>query len=209
MSEHADKNRNAMSTRRARALEPDFYEMEADSIKALAHPKRLQIVDLLSDGSERTVSELQAETRVSQSNVSQNLAILRYAGLLNARRDGNNIYYSVSDPRVLKAVTLLRAVLDRQLGDKQFVAERTAFKTKDRATNATTYAALLGVGLLAAILVGAVTHPLWVGGTFDDVGSHVTLMIDSPTAMSMMETCRDVLTQPRAAAPTEMNAAPA
>lgn len=65
------------------------------------------------------------------------------------------------------------------------------------------------MGLLAATLLGAATHPLWVGGTFEDMAEHVTLMADSPTAMSMMETCRDVLTEPRAAAPSEMNAASA
>lgn len=209
MSENARETRTEASTRRAKPIAPAVYELEADSIKALAHPKRLLIVDLLSDGSERTVTQLQEETGLSQSNVSQNLAILRTAGLLHARRDGNNVHYSVSDPRVLKAVTLLRAVLERQMADGEFVRERKAFKTKERAKKATTFAALIGLSILAATILGAATHPLWVGGTMEDVENHVTLMLESPTPMSMMETCRDALTQPRTTTPTETSSTPA
>lgn len=209
MSENAHKTRTDASTRRAKPTAPALYELEADAIKALAHPKRLLIVDLLSNGSERTVGQLQQETGFSQSNVSQNLAILRTAGLLHARRDGNNVHYSLSDPRILKAVTLLRGVLERQIDDEELARERKAFKAKERAKKTTTYAALVGLGLLAVTILGAGMHPLWTGGTMEDVENHVTLMLDNPMPMGMMETCRDVLIQPRMTTPSETSMVPA
>lgn len=209
MSEHANKTRTDAATRRAKTAAPDLYELEADSIRALAHPKRLLIVDLLSDGSERTVSELQAESRLSQSNLSQNLAILRTAGLLNARRDGNNVLYSVSDPRVLKAVTLLRAVLERQMEDKDFLVERNAFKTKERAKNATILGLVIAVGLMATTFLGAASMPLFMGGDLGDVAEHANMMLSDPRLDTFVQTCRDVLTEPRAMTTTEATAAAA
>lgn len=203
MSEHPTKTRTESSTRRAKTPAPDFYELEADAIRALAHPKRLLIVDLLSDGSERSVGELQEGTGLGQSNVSQNLAILRTAGLLHARRDGNNVLYSVSDPRVLKAVTLLRAVLERQMEDKEFLAERNAFKAKERAKNASILGLVIGAGLLASIFLGASSMPLFVGGDLGDVAHHAGMMLADPTLDNFISTCREVINEPPAMAPAE------
>lgn len=203
MSEHPRKTRTESSTRRGKTEAPDFYELEADAIRALAHPKRLLIVDLLSDGSERSVGDLQEGTGLSQSNVSQNLAILRTAGLLHARRDGNNVLYSVSDPRVLKAVTLLRAVLERQIEDKDFLAERQAFKAKERAKNASILGLVIGLGVLASTFAGAASMPLLMGGDLGDVADHATMMLAEPTLDNFLSTCRDVMSEPLAAAPAD------
>lgn len=196
----------SMRTRKARA---DLYELEADAIKALAHPKRLMIVDLLSDGSERNVTDLQQETRLSQSNLSQNLAVLRSAGIVSPRRDGNVIYYHITDPRVLKAVVLLRGVMEAKLEDQRFLAERNAAKAKDRAKNATILSLTLGAGLLAAVFLGAASMPLFMGGDLGDVADHASMMISDPTIGTFMQTCRDVLTEQPAVAPADVGTAAA
>lgn len=197
MTETPTRTRDATATKPKKAR-ASLYELEADAIKALAHPKRLMIVDLLSDGSERNVSELQRDTSLTQSNLSQNLAILRAAGIVATRRDANVVYYHVSDPRVLKAVGLLRGVMASKLDDPQFIQERNAAKAKERAKNASVYSAVVGATLLVAFLVGVASHPLFVGGDLADVGDHVQLMMTSPSMDAMVTTCKDVLTEPMA-----------
>lgn len=178
--------------KRRKVVRGELYNLEADAIKALAHPKRLQIIDLLSDGSERTVTELQEDTRLSQSNVSQNLSILRASGIVQARRDGNNVYYSVTDPRVLKAVTLLRAVLETRIEDHQFLVERKAAKTKENVKRTATYAVVIGLGLFGILLFGAAAHPLLVGGELQDVGAMAVYMTHSPGLDAVIDTCLSV-----------------
>lgn len=197
MSETPTRTRDATATKTSKAR-ASHYDLEADAIKALAHPKRLMIVDLLSDGSERNVTELQRDTRITQSNLSQNLAILRAAGILSTRRDANVVYYRVADPRVLKAVGLLRGALEAKLEDATFVQERKAAKAKERAKNASVYGAVVGAALLVAFVAGVAGHPLLVGGDLADVGAHMELMMSSPTMSDMVDTCANVLTEPMA-----------
>ena len=77
--------------------------------RALADPKRLCVVEILATG-ERSVSELSREASCHIPNMSQHLAVLRSAGLVTARRDGNTIFYRLADPRVLEACRLLQAI---------------------------------------------------------------------------------------------------
>lgn len=196
MSENATKHRTSAATKKQAKERTELYEFEADAIKALAHPKRLLIIDLLSDGSERTVSELQSDTGMSQANLSQNLALLRTTGLVTPRRDGNNIHYRLSDPRVLKAVALLRGVLGDKAQDTQFLMERAAQKQKDRIKNGTVYGVVIALGLFAFLVLGAATHPLWEGESARAIGPHVSAMLSSSSFGDMAQKCIDVTSNP-------------
>ena len=77
--------------------------------RALADPKRLCVLQSLGEG-ERSVSELAREVACHVPNMSQHLAVLRSAGLVTARRQGNVVYYRLSDPRVMEAFRLIEAV---------------------------------------------------------------------------------------------------
>ncbi len=77
--------------------------------RALADPKRLCVVEVLAGG-ERSVSELSREAACQIPNMSQHLAVLRSAGLVTARRDGNTVYYRLADPRVLEAYRLIQTL---------------------------------------------------------------------------------------------------
>ena len=77
--------------------------------RALADPKRLCVLECLAAG-ERSVGELSTEVGCQVPNMSQHLAVLRAAGLVTARRDGNTVYYRLSDPRVLEAYQLLQII---------------------------------------------------------------------------------------------------
>lgn len=83
---------------------------QADLLKALAHPTRLHILAILGRG-EACVCHLTSVIKQRQANISQHLMVLREAGLVQDRKDGVLVYYSLVDERVLQAVAMLTDVL--------------------------------------------------------------------------------------------------
>jgi len=77
--------------------------------RALADAKRLCVLEVLATG-ERSVGQLSREASCQVPNMSQHLAVLRQAGLVETRREGNTILYRLSDPRVLEAYRLIQAL---------------------------------------------------------------------------------------------------
>ena len=77
--------------------------------RALADPKRLCVLESLAAG-ELSVSELSVQVGCQVPNMSQHLAVLRSAGLVSTRRDGNTIYYRLADPRVIEAYRLIQTI---------------------------------------------------------------------------------------------------
>ena len=69
-------------------------------IRSLNHKLRLQIIRLLQDKGEMTVTEIYTKLKLEQSVASQHLAILRRAGIVNTRRDGKFIYYTLNTQRI-------------------------------------------------------------------------------------------------------------
>ncbi len=94
-----------------------LYELQAEVCKTLASPKRLEIIGALKEG-EKSVGELVEILGVPKANVSQHLAVMRHKGILNARREGVNIFYSIANPKVVQACTLMKEVLTEQLKEK-------------------------------------------------------------------------------------------
>jgi len=94
-----------------------LFQMQSDVCKTLASPKRLEILNALKSG-EKTVSELVKILGAPKANVSQHLAVMRHAGILKSRRNGVSIYYSVANPKVIKACILMREVLTEQMREK-------------------------------------------------------------------------------------------
>jgi DNA-binding transcriptional ArsR family regulator len=89
------------------AVESDeVFELAAEVFRVMSAPMRLKIIACLCNG-ERNVSELLAEIATTQPNMSQHLNTLYQAGVLGKRRDGVQIYYRITNDRV---VTLCRAV---------------------------------------------------------------------------------------------------
>lgn len=94
-------------------LKREFAELHAQICKGLADPKRLLILNALRDG-ERSVSDMCDELDLPQANVSQHLAVLRDRGLVDTRRDGQRIFYSVTSEKIVAAMDLLREVMQEQ-----------------------------------------------------------------------------------------------
>jgi ArsR family transcriptional regulator len=85
------------------------YEIQSDLLKALSHATRLAILDILRDG-EQCVCHMEATLGLRQAYISQQLMILKQAGLLEARRDGLNLYYRVVKPEVFSILDAVRSV---------------------------------------------------------------------------------------------------
>lgn len=94
---------------------PPIYVAKAELFRALAHPVRIRILELLV-GENRTVSELAADVRLDASTLSQHLAVIRRNGLVSSVRRGNTVTYGLTDPIVADFLTTARAVVGLTVG---------------------------------------------------------------------------------------------
>lgn len=92
----------------------EITRLQAEVLKVLASPARLEILHRLADGP-LEVSRIAAAIGATQPNASQHLAILRTAGLVEADRHGREIRYALVDPDVIVACDVMRRVLQRRL----------------------------------------------------------------------------------------------
>lgn len=100
----------------------ELFRLKADISKAFSDPKRLIIITELRDG-ERAVGELVKAIGISQAVISRQLAILRTSGVVIPRREGNNIYYRLSDLRICEACDIVHEVLLDRLARNKALAE--------------------------------------------------------------------------------------
>ena len=87
-----------------------IYKLHASICHTLANPKRLEIIDKLR-ARELSVTALAEALEISQANLSQHLAIMRQRGIVTSRRKGLNVFYKLSNPKIIQACDLMRQVL--------------------------------------------------------------------------------------------------
>lgn len=95
--------------KRVYRTDPDSFIELAEILKALAHPQRLCIAKTLCEKDSINVGDMQHCLGEAQATVSQHLSRLRAANIITGRREGTNVYYSISDDR---AKTLMKAVIN-------------------------------------------------------------------------------------------------
>src|SRR3990172_2244462 len=95
----------------------DLFDLHADVCKTLSSPARLRIIDALRDG-ELSAGEICVAVGARKANVSQHLAVMRERGIVEARRSSTNVYYRLTNPKVVQAFQLMREVLVEQLDKK-------------------------------------------------------------------------------------------
>lgn len=101
----------------------ELQVFKADFFKALAHPVRIRLLEILRHG-ERSVHELQAALELDQATVSQQLAILRAKNVVGARKEGTTVRYAVRDPLVGDLLDVARRVFNHQLsGSRSMLRE--------------------------------------------------------------------------------------
>jgi ArsR family transcriptional regulator len=95
-------------------MRQQLSEFKADFFKALAHPLRISILGVLRDG-ELTVNEISQRFDVEQANASQQLAVLRNRNIVVTRKEGANVYYSVSDKSIFKLLDAAKEIFNHHL----------------------------------------------------------------------------------------------
>lgn len=109
-----------------------IYRVKADFFKTLGHPARIRILELLRDG-ECSVGELIPGVGIEPSHLSQQLGILRRANILQVRKEGAAVRYSVTDPRIFELLEVARAILTSSLaGSSQLLAELQTLEFAER-----------------------------------------------------------------------------
>jgi DNA-binding transcriptional ArsR family regulator len=95
-----------------------IHQVKAEFFKTLGHPARIRILEVLRDG-ERPVSELIPEVGIEPSHLSQQLGVMRRAGLVYARKEGSSVYYSVSDPTLFELLEVAKRIITSTLAESQ------------------------------------------------------------------------------------------
>jgi DNA-binding transcriptional ArsR family regulator len=91
-----------------------LQQFKAELFKALGHPVRLRILEILLDG-EKTVSELQAVLDIEASSVSQQLSVMRARQLVDARKHGTSVFYTLRDPLLGDLLMIARKIFENQV----------------------------------------------------------------------------------------------
>jgi DNA-binding transcriptional ArsR family regulator len=91
-----------------------LYQLKADFFKTLGHPARIRVLELLSDR-EYAVAEMLPQVGIEPSHLSQQLAVLRRAGMVTSREEGSSVYYSLTSPRIAELLAVARLILTGML----------------------------------------------------------------------------------------------
>ena len=93
-----------------------MQQFKADFFKALAHPLRIQILELLCED-EKNVNEIQSILGSEGSAVSQQLMVLRSKNIVVGKKDGNKVLYSLRDPLIIDLLAITKQIFTNQLND--------------------------------------------------------------------------------------------
>lgn len=100
-------------------------QFKAEIFQALGHPTRIALLDQLRDG-EMTVGAFVERLGLEQANLSQHLAVLRARQIVVTRKAGNQVFYSVRDPLILKMLDLMRRYFQKQVGESMIMLDELA-----------------------------------------------------------------------------------
>ena len=91
----------------------NIFKLQADICKIFANDKRLEIINLLKN-KEISNQEIMHETGLNKVSMSQHMNVLKSKGVIVSRREGQQLFYSISNPKIIQACTLMREVLVEQ-----------------------------------------------------------------------------------------------
>ncbi|MGD0883013.1 MAG: metalloregulator ArsR/SmtB family transcription factor [Acidimicrobiales bacterium] len=100
-----------------------IHQVKAEFFKTLGHPARIRVLEILREG-ERPVSELILETGLEASHLSQQLGIMRRANLVQARKVGSSVLYTVSDPQIFDLLEIAKRIIRNSLTETQDLLEQ-------------------------------------------------------------------------------------
>ncbi len=94
------------------------YEAKAEFFKVLGHPARIQVLEVLRSG-ERSVSALVSEIGIESSHLSQQLGVMRRANIVQTRKEGSTVFYSVIDRNLYQLLDVARRIITSSLTESQ------------------------------------------------------------------------------------------
>ncbi len=92
----------------------ELYKIHAEMCKVFSNPTRLEILNLLRN-EEMAVAELIKKTKLSQANISQHLSIMKSKDIVASERKGKNVYYKLTNPKIIKAFDIIKEILIEKL----------------------------------------------------------------------------------------------
>jgi DNA-binding transcriptional ArsR family regulator len=93
-------------------IQIEQLEMASSKLRAMAHPMRIAIIDLLHDGNQMSVTEIYKKLKIEQAAASHHLNILKNKGVLASRRDGKKIFYSIKNQVLTEIIDCLNRCND-------------------------------------------------------------------------------------------------
>jgi ArsR family transcriptional regulator len=93
----------------------ELQALKAEFFRALAHPARIRLLEVLSASGEQNVQALQQQVELDQPVVSQQLARLRAGGIVVSRKEGTTVVYALADPQIADLLKVAKAILNRRL----------------------------------------------------------------------------------------------
>ena len=93
----------------------ELQTLKAEFFRALAHPARIRLLEVLSERGEQSVQSLQARLDLDQPIVSQQLAKLRAGGIVVSRKEGTTVHYALAHPRIAEILAVAKAILSHRL----------------------------------------------------------------------------------------------
>jgi ArsR family transcriptional regulator len=105
-----------------------IYQLKAEFFKTLGHPARIRVLELLRGG-EQSVAQLIPEVGLEPSHLSQQLGVLRRAHVVQSRKDGATVLYSVPDPMIFELLEVAKKILTSSLVEtRELLAELETLK---------------------------------------------------------------------------------
>jgi ArsR family transcriptional regulator len=105
------------------AMTAPIYQVKAEFFRTLGHPARIRILEVLQGG-ERPVNELIPEVGIEASHLSQQLGVMRRAGIIQSRKAGSNVYYSVGDPKLFELLDVAKRIITSSLAESQLLLKQ-------------------------------------------------------------------------------------
>lgn len=100
----------------------ELYKIHAEMCKTFSNPTRLEILNLLRN-KEMPVTELTEKTKTNQANISQHLAIMKSKGIVSSNRKGQQIFYKLTNQKIIKAFDIIREILIERLKENEKISK--------------------------------------------------------------------------------------
>jgi ArsR family transcriptional regulator len=111
-----------------------IFKLQADICKIFANDKRLEIINLLK-GKEISNQEIMRETGLSKVSMTQHMNVLKSKGVIISRREGQQLFYSIANPKIIQACNLMREVLVEQHMERGKVVSGLFDASNDKSNN--------------------------------------------------------------------------